>query len=223
MGSAQPPASYRPPAPQVPPHRPGSQAWVPIRSLAPRHRGLIRVHLLALDPQDRYLRFGYAAGEAQIERYVEALDFGRDEVFGIFNRKLELIAMAHLACEPRHEGGRPTQAEFGVSVLAKARGRGLGARLFDRAAMHARNRGIDTLHIHALSENTAMLRIARNAGAQIERDGPEATARVRLAPHTFASHVGALFETQAAEMDYQFKRNARQFTALMEAMRGGRT
>jgi hypothetical protein len=30
------------------------------------------------------------------------------------------------------------------------------------------------LFIHALSENTAMLRIARKAGATIERDGPKA-------------------------------------------------
>lgn len=221
MGSTRHPDFYRSPAPPAPPHRP-PPAWVPIRSLAPRHRDLIRTHLLALGPQDRYLRFGYAAGDAQVARYVESLDFGRDEVFGIFNRRLELIAMAHLACEVPGDGGRPTQAEFGVSVLEKARGRGLGSRLFDRAAMHARNRGIDTLHIHALSENTAMLRIARNAGAQVEREGPEAAAWVKLPPDTFASHVGALLETQAAEMDYQLKRNARQFTALMEAMRVGR-
>ena len=32
-----------------------------------------------------------------------------------------------------------------------------GARLFDRAVMHARNEGVDMLFIHALSENTAIL------------------------------------------------------------------
>jgi hypothetical protein len=54
-------------------------------------------HLLALPPPDRYLRFGYAASDEQIGRYVDQLNFERDELFGIFNRKLELIAMAHLA------------------------------------------------------------------------------------------------------------------------------
>ena len=38
-------------------------------------------------------------------------------------------------------------AEFGVSVLKAARGRGYGARLFDRAVMHARNEGRDT-YVH---------------------------------------------------------------------------
>jgi hypothetical protein len=53
--------------------------------------------LLKLEPADRYLRFGYAANDEQIRRYAEQLDFSRDEIFGIYNRRLELIAMAHLA------------------------------------------------------------------------------------------------------------------------------
>ena len=50
-----------------------SAPMVPIRSLAPRHRERIAAHLLALDEHDRYLRFGYAASEEQIRRYVELL------------------------------------------------------------------------------------------------------------------------------------------------------
>src|SRR5262245_48227479 len=98
---------------------------VPIRALAPRHRERIANHLLALEGHDRYLRFGYPASDEQVRRYVEQLDFDRDEIFGIFNRKLELIAMAHLAFIHDPNDG-PTGAEFGVSVLAKARGRGYG-------------------------------------------------------------------------------------------------
>ena len=41
-------------------------AWVPIRSLAPRHRPRIATHLLALDEHDRYLRFGYPASDSRI-------------------------------------------------------------------------------------------------------------------------------------------------------------
>src|SRR6266702_3333280 len=59
-----------------------------------------------------------------------------------------------------HDPNLKSCAEFGVSVLKKARGRGYGSRLFDRAVMHARNEGVELLFIHALSENTAMLKIA---------------------------------------------------------------
>jgi len=179
--------------------------WVPIRSLADRHRPRILGHLLALDERDRYLRFGYAANDEQIGRYVDQLDFDHDEVFGIFNRRLELIAMAHLAYLASSAAPRPA-AEFGVSVARQARGRGYGDRLFDHAALHARNRGVDSLLVHALSENTAMLRICRNAGARIERDGPESQAWVKLAPENLVSRVEALVEDTVADLDYRLKR-----------------
>jgi RimJ/RimL family protein N-acetyltransferase len=193
--------------------------WVPIRALAPRHRPRILAHLLALDPSDRYLRFGYPASDAQIEQYVEKLDFERDEVFGIFNRRLALIAIAHLAYQaPQQVKGQPAMVEFGVSVSPSARGRGYGARLFNRAVMQARNRQVDTLYIHALSENTAMLKIARKAGATVVRDGSESEAWLKLPPDTLATHFEALLETQAAEMDYRFKLNARRFDAWLDAL-----
>jgi RimJ/RimL family protein N-acetyltransferase len=193
--------------------------WVPIRALARRHRPRILAHLQSLDPSDRYLRFGYPASDAQIEQYVQKLDFDRDEVFGIFNRRLELIAIAHLAYQaPQQVKGQPAMVEFGVSVSKSARGRGYGARLFSRAVMQARNRQVDTLYIHALSENTAMLKIARKAGATVVRDGSESEAWLKLPPDTLATHFEALVETQAAEMDYRFKLNARRFEAWLSAL-----
>lgn len=200
--------------PGVPPAKAKDWHWVPIRSLAPRHRERILAHLLALPPTDRYLRFGHPASDAQIAHYVDLIDFDRDEVFGVFNRRLELVAMAHLA--DLGEAGASHAAEFGVSVLPRLRGRSLGGRLFDRAVLHARNRHIDTLIVHALSENAAMLRIARAAGAHIERVGPESEAVLKLPPETVGSHVEALIERQAAELDYQWKRSARQVERLLE-------
>jgi len=194
-------------------------AWVPIRSLAPRHRPRIAEHLMCLDEHDRYLRFGYPATNPQIAKYVDTLDFDRDEVFGIFNRHLELIAMAHLAnSAAQPSDGRPVMAEFGVSVLSKARGRGFGARLFDHAILHARNRGVQTLFIHALSENTAMLKIARDAGAVLERDGAESEAWLKLPSETIASRVGEVIELQAAEIDYRIKVHANRVHAFLDAL-----
>lgn len=194
-------------------------AWVPIRSLAARHRPRIAAHLIALDEQDRYLRFGHPATDEQIGKYVDTIDFERDEVFGIFNRRLELIAMAHLANAPAPaSSGRPPEAEFGVSVLAKARGRGFGARLFEHAMLHARNRGVDTLYIQALSENTAMLKIARKAGAVVVREGAEAQARLKLPPETLVTRFGELMEEQAAEIDYRLKVQARRVNDILEAI-----
>ena len=194
---------------------------VPIRSLGPAYRERIAKHLLALDDADRYLRFGYKASDAQISRYVADLNFERDEIFGIYNRHLELVAMAHVAfaTDAQHQ----QCAEFGVSVLKKARGRGYGRRLFERAVIHARNEGVDMMFIHALSENTAMLKIARNAGANVQRDGAESEAFLHLPPANIDSRMAALFEHQFAEMDYRIKRQAKLFWDFLARMRALRT
>jgi GNAT superfamily N-acetyltransferase len=195
---------------------------VPIRSLGPGHRDRIATHLLALDEHDRYLRFGYPANDEQIGRYVESLDFDRDDIFGIYNRKLELIAMAHLAFMQADDA--PAGAEFGVSVAQKARGRGYGGRLFERAVMHARNEGVELMFIHALSENVAMIKIARNAGATLERAGSETDAYLRLPPATLDSRMSEMVEEQLAQTDYRLKVQAKSwldFLATLQEVRRG--
>lgn len=209
--SPRPAAEASEPA-AAPPKR-AALNWVPIRALSERHRPRILGHLLALGARDRYLRFGHHANDAQIARYVDQIDFVRDDVFGVFNRRLEVVAMAHLAMIGAHEGRQA--AEFGVSVAATARGRGWGARLFEQAALHARNRGVDLLMIHALTENAAMLRIVRAAGATLSFEGPDATAWLTLPRDDAASHVSALLGRQAAELDYGLKLNARRLDAWL--------
>jgi len=193
--------------------------WVPIRSLARRHRRRIIEHLLAMEPQDRYLRFGYSASDEQIHKYALSIDFNRDEVLGIFNHRLQLVALAHLAYgQPLPGDPTRTMAEFGVSVLPESRGRGLGRRLFETAGLHARNRGIDTLFIHALSENRPMLRIATAAGAIVERDGGESAAYLRLPPDTFGSQVEQALERHLGELDFQFKRQAQVLNEFVDSV-----
>jgi RimJ/RimL family protein N-acetyltransferase len=199
--------------PQAPREERAEQVTVPIRSLDSGHRDQILAHLQALEPADRYLRFGYAANDEQIRRYVDQIAFERDVLFGIFNRRLHLIAMAHLAfsVDPQLR----TCAEFGVSVAKASRGKGYGSRLFERAVVHARNEGVTQLFIHALSENTAMLKIARNAGAVLERAGSETEAHLRLPPADFDSRVSELLSEQVALTDYHLKAQAKQFWGLI--------
>ena len=182
---------------------------VPIRSLGPEHRDRIATHLLSLTDDDRYLRFGYVATDEHIRNYVAKLDFVNDDIFGIYNRRLELIAMAHLAYS--RDPKSANCAEFGVSVLAKARGRGYGRRLFERAVLHARNEGVELLFIHALSENVAMLKIARAAGATLERFGTETEAHLRLPPATLDTRMSELVDEQFAQTDYRLKQQVKSF------------
>lgn len=180
-----------------------------IRELNAFHRKRIVKHLLALTPQDRYLRFGYAANDEQIKRYAQNLNFEQDSIFGVYNWRLQLIAMAHVAYSV--DSHFAACSEFGVSVLSEFRGRGLGGLLFERAVTHARNEGVSMMFVHALSENLAMIKIARRAGARIEQEAGESQAYLRLPPATFDSRVTEMIEEQIAQTDYKLKSQARQF------------
>ena len=199
---------------------------VPIRSLNSRHRRRIATHIIALPGHDRYLRFGYSATDEQIHKYVDGLNFKRDEIYGIFDRQLKLIAMAHLAIlsDPKN----PNCAEFGVSVSADARGKGLGTALLERAILHARSEQINMLFIHALSENAAMLKIARKAGAVVESFGGEVEAHLLLEKQDFAdrmeSAVKDAVEDSLGEVDFRLKQRALQFwefLSTLQAIRKG--
>ena len=188
--------------------------WLPIRSLAERHRSRVLTHLLALDANDRHLRFGHVASDEQIEKYVAQLDFERDEVFGIFDARLRLVALSHLAFATDHRS-----AEFGVSVHPRVRGRGVGSRLFEHAVTHARNRGARSMAIYLARENTAMLSIVRNSGAKVSYEGSEVLAQLQLPPDTLGSQLEALVESQAANLDYRLKLQVLRLDQLWPSLR----
>ena len=182
----------------------------PIRELGDSERPLFLKHLLLLDISDRYLRFGSPFSDLAIERYVAGIDWVSDTVFGVFDDSLSLVAAGHFAPLPHdaHAGnddlGRT--AEFGLSVGDRARGRGLGTALFLRAAAHARNLGIASLFMHCLSENRAMMRIARKAGMDIRQTHGEADAYLALEPGTFATALEEGVQRQIALIDFAVKR-----------------
>ncbi|MBK7264176.1 MAG: GNAT family N-acetyltransferase [Rubrivivax sp.] len=185
----------------------------PIRSLGANHRSRINSHLLALDKNDRYLRFGYVATDAQIDAYVQGLDLDRDEVFGIYNRKLELIAMAHLAFPATQHPLSCT--EFGVSVLKSARARGYGARLFERAAIHTGTR-IFADHDSCVERNAPMLRIVRSAGAVITREGPDSEGLIcacRLQHSTPALPKSS--KSTGLQADYRYKQHGKHLRTIL--------
>jgi len=186
---------------------------VPICHLRPYNLADIQKHLLSLNAQDRYLRFGYAASDEHITNYVRSLNFERDDIYGIFNRDLQILAMAHLAIHtPLHaNSNQHTSAEFGVSVHASARGRGYGYQLFNRALMHARNAKASTILIHALSENAPMLKIARKAGATLKRDGAETQALLTVPKGNLKSRLAEIFTDQYAQTNYSIKEDVKNF------------
>ena len=187
-----------------------------VKSLAERDRRRVLRHFMALDRDDRLLRFGSVLPDPQLEAYVAKLDFAKDIVFGVYNRMFQLVGVGHLAFTSRdahpdsvHYTNKEKVAEFGVSVSKSARGQGIGNRLFERAAIHCRNSDVDTLYMQCLSSNRTMMHIAKNAGMEIRREYGEADAHLHLPPPSPGSVLAEALEEQIAKIDYTVKANAR--------------
>jgi RimJ/RimL family protein N-acetyltransferase len=189
-----------------------------VRQLTAADRKRLLAHFIALNDDDRVLRFGQRTADAVIENYVRSIDFSNDAVFGVFNHALKLVGVGHLAYLPVRDDDAPRTAEFGLSVSNEARGAGVGSALFARAAMRSRNSGVGTLYMHCLSHNATMMHIARKAGMDIHRDYGEADAYLTLPPADSASILGEMFQEQAAVFDYAWKRQVRHANKFLESL-----
>ncbi|HSS06866.1 MAG TPA: GNAT family N-acetyltransferase [Rhodanobacteraceae bacterium] len=138
-------------------------------------RPLLVAHFLALPMKDRCLRFGRPLALPAIAAYIEGIDFGRDEFFGVRDPDRVLVGAVHVALEG-------DLAELGLSVLPAHRRRGIGSALFERAAAHARNRSIPRLLMHFLADNGPIMRMARRFGMRIVTSAGDADAHLELRP-----------------------------------------
>ena len=171
-----------------------------VHPLAAASRPEILEHLLALTPEDRRLRFGTPSADESIARYVESIDFARDTVFGIYDDMNALVGMTHVA-------QLDDAVELGLSVHPSRRREGLAQTMFRRAALHARNRGIGELYMHCLSENAAMMHIARKSGMRIVLDGSDRDAWLAL-PRATPITVGEEFRQRQLVLLDRTLRNA---------------
>ena len=210
----------RPPCKRTPRHGAGAKlnSTIIVHRLDQSQRRRLADHLLALEPADVRLRFGYSMTPEAIERYVADIDFGTDTVFAVLDDDLSLLGAAHLAFADQ-------EAELGVSVLARCRGRGVGSALFARAEEHARNRFVSRLFMHCLAENAAMMRIARRAGMDIAMEAGDAEAFLHLEAPTPASVAGEFIQHRVALLDYGLKMQlttlTRVSTVAVDAIQAG--
>jgi RimJ/RimL family protein N-acetyltransferase len=181
---------------------------LPIR-LRPADRAALTEHFLALDADDRRLRFGASLHDDAVRALDERIDFDRDEIFGIAADDMRLLAVVHVAFYP---------AELGLSVLPEARGQGLGNALFSRAVMHLTNRGVREVFVHCLSENGAMMHLARKNGMRVVREGGETDAYLALPRATPGSLLADWVWDHNARFAHESRRGARHALDFLKAL-----
>jgi RimJ/RimL family protein N-acetyltransferase len=188
---------------------------IPVKQLSALSRDALVQHFLALAPEDYRLRFGRSLTPDAIRAYVAAIDFDRDAAFGVFDDDLRLAGVAHV-------GRTADGAELGVSVVPASRGKGIGSALFERAHAYARNQGLRQLFMHCLTENKAMMHIARKAGMNIVTEAGESDAHLALPPADAATIAQELLQERVALYDVALKAQLRAAKRLAASLRGER-
>jgi len=161
-------------------------------------------HFSTLPSEDLRLRFGAPMGPLALQDYVDGIDFSNDRVFGIFNRELCLVSVAHLAVDLERDF-----AELGLSVAHESRRRGHGEALLRRAATHAASLGLHRIYMHCLSENRALMGLARKAGFKIVAARGEADASKQLEETRPESIAMEIVSDRIALVDSVYKHQAK--------------
>ena len=179
-----------------------------IRTLLPNEFGLLREHLLRLDPEDRYRRFTGHASDHRIADYAA----GIDRFHAVVLAWIEDGAVRGAAELNRLHAPELTRAELAITVEKNWQDQGIGSTLLGRMLNMARNRGIEQIFMVCLAENGRMRHLADKFRGRIIDLGGELEATMRLnAPDGLSllqeaidqghALVGVLFEQWAPRRD----------------------
>ena len=148
------------------------------------HLAAYAQHLKMLNIQDKFTRFGYAAGDYNIDQLIlNMLYHPQDHHLFVALVDDDTIGFTHLA-KCNHGW------ELAVSVSTSSQGRGIGNQLMAYAIDWARTHGVSSLFMHCIRNNQLIQHLAAKHGLHvIERSGADVTAQVNLSPATTTDYT----------------------------------
>lgn len=90
------------------------------------------------------------------------------------NEQLEIVGTIHIARMSDHE------VELGIMVSEAYRGMGVANEMMEVALLYCRNRGLNDVYMHCMSNNEAIMHLVKKKGLYISPIAGEADARVTL-------------------------------------------
>jgi len=167
-----------------------------VYKLQPAEYSRYRKHLLALDEESRYTRFGFMIRDETIEQLCDKFEANTQDhkIFVIEDADLDVIAAGHISLE----GG---ETELAFSVLKEYRQQGMGSSLMSRTIEWCQNRNIRGGCMVCLSSNTAIKKLASKHGLLIN-DGGETLANIVIPTATAASVIHEVVDSSMARADH---------------------
>jgi GNAT superfamily N-acetyltransferase len=164
--------------------------------LLPAEYGKYRTHLLALDQESRYLRFGYPINDAMINFLCDKFEANpkQHKIFVIENDDLTVVAVGHISLEGE-------EVELAFSVLKDYQGQGMGSALMKRCIEWCQNRSIKGGCMVCLSHNKAVRAMAKKHGILVDDHG-ETLADIKIPDPSPVSIMSEVVESNIARFDH---------------------
>lgn len=172
-----------------------------VRRVLPTEYHKYRKHLMQLDADSRYLRFGYRAPDSAIEKMCNTVENNPSDhvLYCIETEDLEFAGVAHVAQENN-------STELAFSVLKAYQGRGYGSALMERAILHCRTRNITKSHLVCLQTNKAIKRLCTKYGIAVKNECGESIGAVEFSKPDFDAFLQEMTASNLAIVDYFSKR-----------------
>ena len=172
-----------------------------VRRVLPTEYHKYRTHLLSLDENSRYMRFGYRAPDTAINKLCDDFEENQSEhvLYCIENENLDFAGVAHIAI------GK-TGSELAFSVLKDYQGRGYGTALMERAILHCRTRNISKSNLVCLQSNAAIKRLCNKYGIAVKNECGDAIGSVEFTKPDFDAFLKEMTASNLAIVDYFSKR-----------------
>lgn len=132
-------------------------------------------HLIGLDNKSNRLRFGIYKNEESIKKYVEGINFTTDRLYGAFDGNVNIVGFIHIANLTKNNA-----VEIGISVDNEYRKLHIGSKLFKKAINFCKLYNIRNLYSCCLTENSAMMHMAKRENMEIEYYSGEVEAHMSI-------------------------------------------
>lgn len=169
-----------------------------------------KLHLLSLDEESRYMRFGYPIRNEQIidlcNKWRENSD--KNILFAIENEDLEVVGIAHISLEEE-------PAELAFSVLKEYQGQGMGDALMKRAIGYCQNHNIKHGCMVCLGSNDKIKKLARKNNILVKTEHGDASAEIAIPDPTPVSVWSEAVTNQIATIDHLGKAQ-RKFAQMLK-------
>jgi GNAT superfamily N-acetyltransferase len=156
-----------------------------------------RTHLLSLDEETRYLRFGFHIKNETINELVNRWELHSDQhkIFAIENNNLEVVAVAHISLED-------DPAELAFSVFKECQGQGMGDALMARAIEYCQNRNIKHGCMVCLGVNDKIKRLAKKHNVLVKTELGDSHGEIEIPNPTPVSLWKEYMEDNFAKIDH---------------------